>query len=44
MADRKQIARQANEAFAGGGGRNTEVVTFDGDKISRVQVYFGWDL
>jgi ketosteroid isomerase-like protein len=28
----------------GGGGRNTEVVTFDGDKISRVEVYFGWDL
>jgi ketosteroid isomerase-like protein len=24
--------------------RNTEVVTFDGDKISRVEVYFGWDL
>jgi ketosteroid isomerase-like protein len=25
-------------------GRNTEVLTFDGDKISRVEVYFGWDL
>jgi ketosteroid isomerase-like protein len=24
--------------------RNTEVLTFDGDKISRVEVYFGWDL
>lgn len=28
----------------GSGGRNTEVVSFDGDKISRVEVYFGWDL
>ena len=28
----------------GSGGRNTEVLTFDGDKISRVEVYFGWDL
>ena len=28
----------------GTGGRNTEVLTFDGDKISRVEVYFGWDL
>ena len=24
--------------------RNTEVLTFDGDRISRVEVYFGWDL
>ena len=24
--------------------RNTEIHTFDGDKISRVEVYFGWDL
>ena len=24
--------------------RNTEIFTFDGDKISRVEVYFGWDL
>jgi ketosteroid isomerase-like protein len=23
---------------------NTEVLTFDGDKISKVEVYFGWDL
>ena len=28
------------------GGRmcNTEIFTFDGDKICRVEVYFGWDL
>ena len=25
-------------------GRNTEVLTFTGDKISRVEVYFGWDV
>ena len=24
--------------------RNTEVLTFAGDKICRVEVYFGWDL
>ena len=24
--------------------RNTEVLTFQGDKIRRVEVYFGWDL
>jgi ketosteroid isomerase-like protein len=28
----------------GSGGRNTEVLTFEGDKISRVEVYFGWEL
>jgi ketosteroid isomerase-like protein len=25
-------------------GRNTEVLTFDGAKISRVEVYFGWEV
>ena len=24
--------------------RNTEVLRFDGDKVSRAEVYFGWDL
>ena len=24
--------------------RNTEIFTFDGDKIRKVEVYFGWDL
>lgn len=28
----------------GSGGRNTEVLTFEGERISRVEVYFGWDL
>jgi hypothetical protein len=25
-------------------GRNTEVLTFAGDRIRRAEVYFGWDL
>jgi hypothetical protein len=24
--------------------RNTEIFGFEGDKISRVEVYFGWDV
>jgi ketosteroid isomerase-like protein len=24
--------------------RNTEIFTFDGDKVSAVEVYFGWDV
>jgi ketosteroid isomerase-like protein len=24
--------------------RNTEIVTFEGDKICKLEVYFGWDL
>jgi ketosteroid isomerase-like protein len=24
--------------------RNTEVMTFDGDKIARTEVYFGWNV
>jgi hypothetical protein len=28
----------------GGRGRNTEILTFDGDQIVRAEVYFGWDL
>ena len=24
--------------------RNTEVLTFDGDRVRRAEVYFGWDL
>lgn len=28
----------------GARGRNTEVLTFDGDRIRRVEVYFGWSL
>jgi len=25
-------------------GRNTEILTFDGDRICRAEVYFGWDV
>jgi ketosteroid isomerase-like protein len=28
----------------GGRFRNTEVLTFEGDKISKAEVYFGWDV
>ena len=28
----------------GGRGRNTEILTFSGDRISRAEVYFGWDV
>jgi hypothetical protein len=28
----------------GARGRNTEVLTFDGDRIVRAEVYFGWSL
>ncbi|HEY2003739.1 MAG TPA: nuclear transport factor 2 family protein [Candidatus Saccharimonadia bacterium] len=28
----------------GTAGRNTEVLTFDGDKVCRSEVYFGWDV
>jgi hypothetical protein len=28
----------------GKAGRNTEILTFDGDRISDVEVYFGWNV
>jgi hypothetical protein len=28
----------------GGRGRNTEILTFDGDRINGADVYFGWNL
>ena len=28
----------------GGRFRNTEVLTFDGDRLVRAEVYFGWDI
>ena len=28
----------------GGRFRNTEVLTFDGDQLTRAEVYFGWDI
>jgi ketosteroid isomerase-like protein len=32
------------DASSGKRGRNTEVITFDGDQVRRVEVYFGWNL
>ncbi len=28
----------------GARGRNTEILTFDGDRVAGAEVYFGWDL
>ncbi len=28
----------------GARGRNTEILTFDGDRINAAEVYFGWNL
>jgi hypothetical protein len=28
----------------GTGGRNTEVLTFSGDKLCRADIYFGWNI
>ncbi len=25
-------------------GRNTEILTFDGDKVAKAEVYFGWNV
>lgn len=33
-------ARQPN----GAKGRNTEILTFEGDKLIRAEVYFGWNI
>jgi hypothetical protein len=28
----------------GSRGQNTEIITFDGERATKVEVYFGWDL
>ena len=34
-----------SDVSGGGSGRTTEILTFDDeDKISRTEVYFGWNL
>ena len=39
------IVTYETDTSAGRRGRNTEIFTFDGeDKVTRVEVYFGWDL
>jgi hypothetical protein len=47
--DRLQLARMTDGAYEsrktdGRRFRNTEVLTFAGEKISKAEVYFGWDL
>ena len=49
MADRIAIARACYEAFASNDRsvverHMAEVLTFAGDRIRRVEVFFGWDL
>jgi ketosteroid isomerase-like protein len=38
------VVTYESDTSAGKRGRNTEVLTFDGDKLKRIEVYFGWDL
>jgi ketosteroid isomerase-like protein len=38
------VVTYESETSKGRRGRNTEVFTFDGDRIARVEVYFGWNL
>ena len=48
----KRLVESGNEVFVtyesrktdGNRFRNTEVLTFEGDKIRKVEVYFGWDV
>lgn len=38
------IVTYESKKTGGGSFRNTEVLTFRGDKICKAEVYFGWDL
>lgn len=38
------IVTYENKKHDGTRSRNTEVITFDGDKVVRSEVYFGWDI
>jgi ketosteroid isomerase-like protein len=42
-SDDEVIVTYETDTSASNRGRNTEVLTFDGDKVSRVEVYFGWN-
>lgn len=44
QADNQVIVTYEMTRPDGGRGRNTEILTFDGDRISRAEVYFGWNL
>jgi ketosteroid isomerase-like protein len=43
MGDEVLVTYEATRAD-GGRFRNTEVLTFAGHRINRIEVYFGWDL
>lgn len=38
------IVTYESEQPNGKRGRNTEILTFEGDQISRTEVYFGWEV
>ncbi len=38
------IVTYEQERADGGRGRNTEVLTFAGERLRRAEVYFGWNL
>jgi hypothetical protein len=40
----EMIVTYEGERTDGGRFRNTEVLTFDGDEIRKVEVYYGWNL
>jgi ketosteroid isomerase-like protein len=42
--DEVLVTYECTRTDGGGRFRNTEVLTFEGDKIKQVEVYFGWDL
>jgi ketosteroid isomerase-like protein len=42
--DDEVLVTYKSTKFDGRRFRNTEIFTFDGEKICRVEVYFGWDL
>lgn len=46
LSDDFTFSSPADEATRRDGGRfrNTEILTFAGEKICRAEVYFGWDL
>ncbi len=44
IGDDEVLVTYESTKVDGGRFRNTEVLTFAGDKVTRVEVYFGWDL
>jgi ketosteroid isomerase-like protein len=44
VGDREVLVTYESTKTDGSRFRNTEILTFDGDQVSKVEVYFGWDL